>query len=459
MTGAPSTPDAVPRADAPRELYLRRGFFPFAQTHLRGLPVEFWGLALYLFLSLSAIDEERKIRIAGVGLRMIIGSLTIALAAGRIVAGNARLPPGFRHPTTFWLLAFVFAGMFSMIWAFLPGYAIDAFKIQLTSAISFVLILMVVRTRRLLALTLLVFCAGIGAYLLLSFWEWRGGRLMYAQGVVRMVGYGTAYADPNSFAATLAFAMPIMIWVFVHTERLWIRLCVVLYTGLSMIAILNTSSRSGLVLLALSFGWAFCFLPRGRTKRLAVILGLAGMAALSAKLSEAQVERIQSIFSERTYRKEESTHGRVEGYVVAWKMFKERPVFGVGPGNWSEYRQRRIDGDKLMPHNLAGQLLATRGATGTIAFFFFLLATARLGLRTYLERRRTGGRWDAAVSKLCNAMCMTYLLLLVSGLGAHNLTRPNWYWCSALMLVAVTCKSEEDEAEAEASVPLTTEPA
>lgn len=445
----------IPRADAPRDMYLRRGFFSFAQTHLSGLPLVFWGLQLYLFLSMSAIDEhfEEAIRgalpgaLSDLGPRMIVGSLTLMTAVGQMISGRMTVPPALRTRQAGWLLAIVGAGLFSTIWAYLPGFASDAFVNLVTSILSFLLIVTIVRTRRELVLTLLVFCLGVGLFLLLSFWEWRGGRYMYAQGVVRMLGAGSQYADPNSFAATLAFMLPLMAWVFVHTRLLWVRICAVGFTGLTMLAVIHTSSRSGLVLTGMALGWTLLFLPRGRMKNTAIIAAVVMVAVLIPQLSKSQIQRIESIFSGRTYAKEESTHGRVQGYVVAWKMFKDNPVFGIGLGNWSEYRQRRMDGSRLLPHNLGGQVLATTGAVGTFIFAGFLISTLMFGFATYRTRKRQGGRWNAAVSKLCMAMLCMYALMLVSGLGAHNMLRPNWFWGSALMLVAVSCRSEEDDEE------------
>lgn len=449
-TTIPAPP--LPRADVPRAMPVRRGFFPFAESHLAGLAPLFWCLQLYIFLSVSALDEhfETTIRsvlpgaLSDLGPRMLIGSLTLLMALGAIVTRRRALPPAVRRAPTAWLIGFGVASLFSTLWAYLPGFAIDAFIGHFTSMLSFALILVIVRTRRELVLTLLTFCAAIGVYLLLSWWEWRGGRYDYAQGVIRMVGAGSAYADPNSFAATLVFAMPLMTWVFVHTSRTWVRVCAVAFVTLAALAVLKTSSRSGLVLFCMALAWALLFLPRGRMKSAALVVTLIGAMTLPAMLSASQVQRIETIFSGRTYAKEESTHGRVEGYVVAWKMFGQRPLLGVGPGNWSPYRQAKMDGNPLMPHNLGGQLLATRGAVGTVTFLAFLAATLGLAWSTYRRRKAAGGDWNAAVSKLACAMLMTYALLFVSGLGAHNLTRPNWYWCSALLLVALTCREDAE---------------
>ncbi len=446
----------IPRADAPRDALVRPGLFPFAQSHAAALSPLFWCLQLYVFLTVSALDEhfEQTIRsvlpgaLSDLGPRMIIGSLTLAMAVGQMITRRAELPEAAHLRPTLWLGGFVMAGVFATLWAYVPGFASDAFISHFTSMLSFALILVIVRTRRELVLTLLTFCFAIGVYLALSWWEWRGGRYEYAQGVVRMVGAGSAYSDPNSFAATIVFAVPLMIWMLVHARPAWIKVGAVAYIGLALLAVLNTSSRSGLILMCMACGWAILFLPRGRMKSGALVLAIVAVVALPALLSRSQVQRIETIFSGNTYAKEESTHGRVEGYVVAWKMFQSHPVLGVGPGNWSPYRQGKIDGNPLMPHNMVGQLIGTRGAAGALTFFAFLAATIGLGWGTYRRRKREGGAWNSAVSRLCAAMLMTYALLFVSGLGAHNLTRPNWYWCSALMLVAITCRRERGDEDA-----------
>jgi O-antigen ligase len=196
------------------------------------------------------------------------------------------------------------------------------------------------------------------------------------------------------------------------------------------------------MLLALNVLFVIALLPRGLPRWVAVGLVAAFGAWLFAGLSEEQTKRIASIFSSDTYEKDMSTRGRIEGYEVGWRIFTENPVLGIGPGNWPAYRMRKVDGSGLEPHNLTGQLIATRGAAGTLAFVGYLVASVVFSLRIAWRGRRSPDPWERAVARLAFTGVFVLGLLLVAGLAGHNLERPNWVWMPALVVAAAACKPE-----------------
>lgn len=457
------TNEAAPelkRADAPTEPDRKRGWFRFARLRLGLTPLEaaqFWVVQAYLFFQLSMLDEEIEL-LKTVRPRFLLGALALALVFGPRIAGltqanrTARLA---KRPTA-WVLAYLAALFLSTLWAFDAGAAREAFKNLVIMILSYFFLLSVIRTRGQFLVTVLTFCVGGGMFLSMSFWEYIGGRHDYAQGVIRMVGIGGSYADPNSFGATVVLLLPLMVWVAVHSRALLIKACALGYSGLALMAAFYTSSRSALVLCVMTAVWAV-FQLRSQGARV-VVLGLMVVlgVAMVAGLSESQVKRIQSLVSSDTYRKEESTVGRIDGYVVGWRIFRENPLNGVGPDNWSIYRVKRVDGDPLLPHNLIGQSLATRGFLGTVTFFGFLVVWVMLGLQTIKKRKRLPEptRWDEAVIGFSRAMIFGAFLLLVSGLGAHNMDRPNWFWYPALLfacLASQVVREDYDESALEES--------
>jgi O-antigen ligase len=448
VSAASAVADApLPRADAPRRVAPSRGFFPFATAGLAGLPFEFWVLQGYLFLATSVLDEELP-SLGKFRPRLLLGLFALVIAGGRALVEG--LSPAqaerIRSGPSRWLMAFLATGFLSTVWAFEPGLAWDPNLEHAISILAFFLLILIVRTRREALLTVLVFCAGTGTYLLVAWWEWLHGRHDYAQGVVRMMGPGQSFADPNSFAATVAFAMPLVVWAGTWARSWLVRLSAVAYAGLGAMSILNSSSRSGLVLLGLTVPWTVWALPSAKA-RVAVVVVLALLASsVVATLSPEQVKRIESIFSSDTYERESSTLGRKEGYEVGWRIFRENPVLGVGPGNWSAYRTRRVDGRPLMPHNLGGQLVATRGLLGTVAFVGFVVSSVLFGWREARRRRRSTDPWDRATRALVGSCLFVLVLLFVSGLAAHNLERAAWSWAPALVVLFVTCRPDPDPA-------------
>jgi O-antigen ligase len=259
-----------------------------------------------------------------------------------------------------------------------------------------------------------------------------------------MMGAGRSVSDPNSFAGTIAFSLPLLVWTAVWTRSRLLRACVLVYALLATFSVIQTHSRSGLVLHALNVLFALAMLP-GRRAKLGMAAVLAGLVVwLAAGQTDEAMDRYSSIFSKTTYTKESSTVGRIEGYRIAGRMFAENPLTGVGPGCWPAYRMRRIDGDKLMPHNLTGQVIATYGLAGTVPFVLYLGAVFVFAWR--VRRRRAGSvdPWDRAVASLAAAVAFTLVLLLVSGLGAHNVDRLAWYLLPALLAVAARATDAGD---------------
>lgn len=437
--------DALARADGPDPARPAKGFFAFGETHLRGLAVAYWLLLLYVFIGLAAIDEEWEV-VARLRPRLLLGSIVLLVVVARIVSAalTSRRGPSPPDAVTAWWGAYFGATLLAAVWAFDPSLAKEALlNERLTALLCFPLMVAMVRTRREFLVLILVFCLAYGFYLIRSYQEFLSGRHDATMGVVRMVGAGSRNADPNSFAATVVFSLPLLLWAGIHTRSLVLRLCVTFYGLLATTAVVLTRSRAGLILLALAALWFVWVLPNWRARILGVLLLVAAAGMASMCLSERAIQRYVGMFTGgSTASERESTEGRIRGYQVAWEIFQENPVLGVGPGNWATYRMRRVDGSTLLPHSLPGQLLATLGMVGTLAFVGLLLATlVRAGRET---RRRKGMEdpWERAVRSLAGAMVFTLFLLLVSGLAAHNLGRWTWTWAPALLVVATTCRLE-----------------
>ena len=213
------------------------------------------------------------------------------------------------------------------------------------------------------------------------------------------------------------------------------------YAVLTGWAVLLTRSRSGVILLGLVGLWLFSALPTRKARIWGVAILIALVAAGSTQLSESALNRYKGMLTGgSTESEKESTHGRIEGYQVAWRIFKDRPVTGVGPGNWAAYRMRHVDGITMMPHNLAGLLLATLGILGTVTFVGYLLATFARGLRERRARKGSVDPWERGIRSFVGTMLFTLVLQLISGLAAHNLERWSWYWVPGLLIAAVTCR-------------------
>src|SRR5262249_56646429 len=91
------------------------------------------------------------------------------------------------------------------------------------------------------------FLAVMGLYLLHSFREYLAGRHTYRMGIARMIGVDTTLGDPNSFGASIVFALPIVVALWkagVGGSRG--RILLTGYVGLCSLCIFFPGARSSL---------------------------------------------------------------------------------------------------------------------------------------------------------------------------------------------------------------------
>ena len=150
------------------------------------------------------------------------------------------------------------------------------------------------------------------------------------------------------------------------------------------VAIVQTSSRGGLLALAVGLG---AFLLRGATpwarlRNALTALAVLGMLGFVASRSEALRNRI--FMTAETG----SLAGRERIYPALLVMLRERPLLGWGPiENQYELEHRLQDPGyiKRDAHNIVLELLTSTGIAGTVPF----LVGVGLCLRTALRARRT----------------------------------------------------------------------
>jgi O-antigen ligase len=157
----------------------------------------------------------------------------------------------------------------------------------------------------------------------------------------------------------------------------------------------------------------------------------------------------------------ESARGRITGLKVGAEMFFDRPLLGVGIGNFSAAHAMLYSpsGSRswLQAHNLLAQVAGETGLLGVIAFAGFVIASMRLAGRLSSTPRSALPGWahglpvnagaqqlpgsvsligsddSSFVSSTARAALACIWLLLFLGLFAHNLLRFNWYLNAGLI--------------------------
>ena len=305
----------------------------------------------------------------------------------------------------------------------------DWFKI-LVFYVLFVTSINDVKKLRLMAIGFVVV---MGVYMTHSFKEYLSGRYTYRMGIARMVGIDTSQGDPNSFGASIVFALPFAALVWKQWSSRFIKLCVILYVCLSSGCILLTGSRSSLLGLVL---WGAIIICRSRRRWYGFALALIGCPILFLNLPDDLQTRFETIVNPEVgpANAKVSGEGRLEGLATGYELWMSMPATGCGPGAW-----RPTTHSKIESHNLYGQTMGEMGTIGVVGFGSILICYAVNLYRMKRYQRLHPEHWNDFVYDLAGAVGMGIFLMLFEGNFGHNLFRHNWLWYGGFLIIARHC--------------------
>jgi O-antigen ligase len=141
----------------------------------------------------------------------------------------------------------------------------------------------------------------------------------------------------------------------------------------------------------------------------------------------------------------ESAMGRIEGLKVGTQMFLDRPLLGVGVGNfgvahgmlYSPPRERSW----MEAHNVIAQIGGETGILGLITFTGFLIACMRGAARARSMLSSVDTAEAKGIVAVCRACMAAFWLLLVLGQFGHNMMRYNWYLNAGLVSACLVMAS------------------
>ncbi len=353
-----------------------------------------------------------------------------------------------------WVTAF-FSIILLMTWLLSPymdqplcaGTVEDFFKV----IVFYFLVVTTVREERSLKLLITLYLGAVGLYMAHSFLEYLGGRYEYRMGIRRMNGVDTSFGDPNSFASSLLYTIPLALALWTTKPGKGMRLLLVGYLLGASLCITLTGSRTGFI------GLCFCgflmTLVSVRRKALILVLGgIGGFAALvvatvalPAELQNRYLTILDSSYGPKNAA--ESANSRFNFFLEGCKAWQSSPLIGHGPRSFDF-----ITGHKMGSHNLYGQVLCEMGALGALALAAFVACF----VLNWLEvRRYYQGRADQArdfVFYLSRNLAVLLVLLLLVGWAGHSLYRYNWRWFAAFQAIAVHCVRRRQQAETTAEL-------
>lgn len=276
----------------------------------------------------------------------------------------------------------------------------------------------------------------------------------FKMGIDRAIGLGATYADPNSLAATVVYALPFLYLYFKSTKNPITRALFVGIMLISLWCVILTGSRTGMV--GVIF-FAFMIIWTHRNRLVALVIGAVVLALAFAVMPDQYRQRLESTtdFSSHSGAAM-SAQGRINGLVNGIRMMVDRPLLGVGVGQYATALGMVYGLGWWEAHSLPGQLFGDLGLMGILAFAFwmYMLFKAIGYLKDYYSKPETS---DKFWYNMVMALQLQLLLLFFMGLGGHNLYRYNWLLVAALTVALVRIVQRRKEEKEEIAVEAVTD--
>ena len=289
----------------------------------------------------------------------------------------------------------------SMAWALTSPLGTDVFFGWLTAGVIVLVISTVLTDPRYLRLAAAAFVAGAVISVAIGL---VGGAVQTPvdgplEGPPRIVG---GSGDPNFLAAGLIPAMALTFGLAASTRHLVLRLAVLPVVAFLIAGLVATQSRGGLVAAVVAAAAALVLARRGRSLVVAGLLWIGGAVIVSYVVDPAAWQRLAD-FSESS--------GRGELWNVAWRMWQEHPVVGVGMHGFIdnasgyvrdigplEYAKYIVERPQVV-HNTYLELLAEAGIVGLALFAGVVTACMRCAWRAAQRFERGGDLPMATLSR------------------------------------------------------------
>jgi O-antigen ligase len=266
----------------------------------------------------------------------------------------------------------------------------------------------------------------------------------------RMTG---PYANPNAYAQVLVALAPIALDRVWHERNLWLRILAAWALVVIVLTIFFTFSRGGF--LSLVFAVAVLLAQR-RFNFVPVVVTIILGIGLIQFLPASYADRINSLFQlvpSSGQVVDTSFRGRLSENTVAWRMFRDNPVLGVGLGNYPSFyqdysRQLGIDHRRVgrSPASLYLEVIAEQGLVGTLIFAVLMVSIFGGLVKARRNFVIAGLRDDAFIASAIFAGVAGYMFEAIFKNSAYS----NVFWILVgLALAAIQVAQSSFDAVAE----------
>jgi len=306
---------------------------------------------------------------------------------------------------------------------------------------------------------------------LLRFWVWIHVPLALYSITHRGFGIGSFLADENDFAIAMNMAIPYAFALLAVERGIGRRICLFGALGILILATAATMSRGGFIGLAAVLFMLSLRLPRKLLSMTLVIVMIVGLVTLAPSKYWTEVRTISTSTDEN-----DTGYKRLYLWKIAWRMFLDNPILGVGPANY-QYNNFFYEDEKetsrgyhiwgRVSHSVYFTLLPEYGIVGTVLFFIIVIKGIRARRRALRTCRSQLAREDLSpesrerirfYQQMLAGMDGVIFTFLVTGAFIAVLYYPHLWVLTAFTAVGLRLvETEASRATSEQAV--TTEPA
>ena len=404
-------------------------------------------LALLLFTFLLYARPTDYIRaLAGLPLLQFTGLGAIALYGLTLVFGRLRLVISKETKIVAAITALFVIGIPVAYWR---SNALDTVSDQwLKTMITFWLITQIAftasRVRKIIWVILIsIFVVGAVTYLNPQPWYYREGRLQ---------GASFGFLSGNYLGPAVGSILPFMAVFLARSKSVWRSLFLFTVLGLSLLMVVQTASRSNLllVLFGLGLSWTYLLRKNNRTRIMGIVIAVSIVLSVAAapgifwaRVKTLWTGDVDNWATQSAAFSEEQRKG------LFWRSVEytvQHPLLGLGLGNFAiaSGNNTGLAGEWKGTHNAYTQISSEAGIPALILYIALLLGTALRMRKLAKETERFYGR-DPERGELHMMALATkagIYVYMLAGLFAHIAYE---FHCYYLIGIAICLQRHWDE--------------
>ena len=231
------------------------------------------------------------------------------------------------------------------------------------------------------------------------------------------------FSNPNELANYLLIGLPFGYMALRQAQGIWGKIFWSGALGLVVVTLLRTGSRGGAIALGV-LAIAVFFTSSAVGKLRLFVLGVSLTAATVALMPQKTLNRYSTIFGKVDEDAMSdvsvdvavgSSTSRIYLLQRSLQITFEHPIFGLGPGTFSDYlghetKSKGLLGVWLVTHNTFTEISSETGLVGFTIYLLWLVSCFRLNFRIYRNARQTKQPLVEELA-LCLILCLiTYVV-------------------------------------------------